>query len=104
MMQKFLMMSMGVCPYAGGGAAGDVGRPPFGKACPGMDDIRGSAKVDLVCGVHGRTSRGVPDPEPGPGARPAGRNTCEFVPPVPRAGVTIRDYSMGAPLPEHGIE
>jgi hypothetical protein len=38
MMQKFLMMSMGVWPTAGGGAARDAGRRPAGKACSGTED------------------------------------------------------------------
>jgi hypothetical protein len=45
MMQKFLMMSMGVWPTTGGGAAGGARRRPAGTACSGTEDIGISTKV-----------------------------------------------------------
>src|SRR5215472_1942206 len=50
MMQKFLMVSMGVWPTAGGGAAGDARRRPAGQACSGTEDT----------GIPPRSRRGTP--------------------------------------------
>src|SRR5215813_4847264 len=91
MMQKFLMMSMGVLPTAGAAAAGGARRRPAGTACSGTEDTgipprsskgmpvrssslprdsRRSAGHARGCSVHGRTPRELPRPEPSPGRAP----------------------------------
>src|SRR6266571_7864475 len=75
MMQKFLMMSMGVRPMAGAGPAGDARRRPADRACSGEDTgdpprLTKAAASMVAC----RGDCLVPSPAPGraavvPGAR-----------------------------------
>src|SRR6266516_5901457 len=66
MMQKFLMMSMGVRPTAGAGPAGDVRRRPADRACSGEDTgdpprLTKAAASMVAC----RGDCLVPSPAPG---------------------------------------
>src|SRR5579859_1119505 len=76
MMQKFLMMSMGVRPTAGEAAPGAVGRRPADRACSGTEDT-GNPPMLTKAAASMVACRGdclAPSPAPGraavmPGAR-----------------------------------
>src|SRR5262252_6157175 len=78
MMQKFLMISMGVRPTAGAAAAGEVTRRPAGTACSGTGDTDNPPRSKRDGRVHGRMPRGLPGPGHARGA--IGRH-CRAPPP-----------------------